>query len=126
VTNEVFSQLVGQPLDLCAGSKGLSRAGVEFLLANAEPAGGLGTDAEWVILLHRAGFSIGSLLVDGLDWETADRYLPQAADAETQHQAAEAYDANAKHWEFRVHVLQETVDAGLAALRQPLKQERTG
>ena len=125
VTNEVFSLLIGQPLDLTAGSKGLSRAAVEFLLANADPAQALGTDAEWVVLLHRAGFSIGSVLVDGLDWETADRYLPHAADVETQRRAAEAYDADAKHWEFRVRVLNETTRAGLAALTQPLKQERT-
>ncbi len=124
VTNAIFSHLVGQRLDLCAGSKGLSRAAVEFLLANADPALALGTDSEWVVLLHRAGFSIRPLLVDGLDWETADRYLPQAADAETQQRAAEAYDADAKHWELRVRVQQETVQAGLTAFRQPLKEGR--
>lgn len=121
VTNAVFSHLVGQPLDLCAGSKRLSRAAVEFLLTNADSAQALGTDAEWVVLLHRAGFSIRSVLVDGLDWETADRYLPNAADPETQRRAAEAYDADAKHWEFRVRVLRQTVEAGLAALQQPLR-----
>lgn len=121
VTNAVFSHLVGQPLDLCAGSKGLSRAAVEFLLANADPVQALGTDAEWVVLLHRGGFSIRGVLVDGLDWETADRYLPQAADSETQRRAAAAYDADVAHWVFRVRVLNETTQAGLAALTQPLK-----
>lgn len=122
VTNAVFSHLVGQSLDLCAGSKGLSRAAVEFLLTNADPAQALGTDAEWVVLLHRAGFSIRGVLVGGLDWETADRYLPRAADAETQRRAADAYDADARHWSFRVRVQQETVQAGLAALTRPLKE----
>lgn len=121
ITNDVFSHFVGQPLDLCAGSKGLSRAAVEFLLANADPARGIGTDAEWVVLLHRGGFSIRSVLVDGLDWETADRYLPQAADAETQRRAAVEYDSNPKHWDFRVRIAQETTQAGLAALTRPLK-----
>ncbi len=122
ITNDVFSYLVGQQLDLCAGSKGLSRAAVEFLLANADQGQGLGTDAEWVVLLHRGGFSIRGVLVDGLDWETADRHLPQAADAETQRHAAAEYDLNADHWAFRVRVAQETAQAGILALTRPLKE----
>lgn len=123
ITNAVFSHFVGQELDLCAGSKGLSRAVVEFLLANADPAQALGTDAEWVVLLHRGGFSIRGVLVDGLDWETADRYLPQAADADTQRRAAAEYDTNADRWAFRVRVAHETAQAGLAALTRRLIEE---
>jgi hypothetical protein len=123
ITNDVFSHLVGQTLDLCAGSKGLSRAAAEFLLRNGDTVNGLGSDAEWVVLLHRGGFSIKGLLVDGLDWETADRYLPHAADPETQRREAEAYDADPKHWAMRVRVARETEQAGLAALTRPLKEK---
>lgn len=121
VINDLFSHFLGQPLDLCGGSKGLSRAAVEFLLGNADLEHGLGSDAEWAVLLHRGGFPIHSLLVDGLDWETADRYLPQAADAETQRRLADAYDTDPAHWEFRTQLLAEIVRAGLAALTRPLK-----
>lgn len=120
ITNDVFSHLLGQRLDLCAGSKAFSRAGAEFLVRNSNPSHGWCTDAEWIVLLHRAGFTIGSLLVDGLDWETADRYLPHAADAETQRRAAEACDADPRNWEGRVRVAQESIQAGLAALERPL------
>ncbi len=122
ITNEVFSHFVGQKLDLCAGSKGLSRAAVEFLLANADPVRALGTDAEWVVLLHRGGFSIRGAWVDGLDWETADRYLPQAADAETQRRAAAEYDLDVDHWAFRVRIAQEITQAGINALTRSLKE----
>ncbi len=121
ITNAMFSHLVGQSLDLCAGSKGMSRAAAEFLLRNAERERALGTDAEWVVLLNRGGFSIGTIAVDGLDWETADRYLPQAADPETQRRAAAEYDTDPQHWAFRVRIAQETADAGLDALVRQLK-----
>lgn len=120
ITNAVFSQLLGEPLDLCAGSKGFSREAAEFLARNSQPSHGWCTDAEWIVLLHRAGYGIDSLLVDGLDWETADRYLPHAADAETQRRAAEAYDLDPANWEARVRVAQESIQAGLAALDRTL------
>ncbi len=122
IANDVFSYLVGQELDLCAGSKGLSREAVKLLVANADPVKAIGSDAEWVVLLHRAGCSIKGVLVDGLDWETADRNLPQAADAETQRRIAAEYDLSADHWAFRVSVAQEIAQAGINALTRPLKE----
>jgi hypothetical protein len=122
ITNQAFSHLLGQPLDLCAGSKAFSRAAAEFLARNSQPSRGWCTDAEWIVLLHRAGFSIESILVDGLDWETADRYLPHAADAEAQRNAAEAYDLDPQNWESRVRVAHESIQAGLSALERSLAQ----
>ncbi len=121
ITNAIFSHLVGQPLDLCAGSKGLSRAAAAFLLRHGDSVNGLGSDAEWVVLLQRGGFSIRGMEVEGLDWETADRYLPAAADAETQRRLAAEYDADAQHWAFRVRVARETAAAGLAAFTRELR-----
>lgn len=121
ITNEVFSRLIGQRLDLCGGSKGISRAAVEFLLRNANTMNGLGSDAEWAVLLHRGGFSVRGIEVDGLDWETADRYQPHAADAERQRRLAAEYDTDPKHWEFRARVAYETAQVGLDAMTQELK-----
>jgi hypothetical protein len=124
ITNSLFSTLLGQPLDLSAGSKGFSRRAVEFLLANSQPGRAMGADSEWIVLLHRAGFRIDSLLVDGLDWESADRYRDAAADMDAQRQAALAYDADPAHWAARVAVAQEIVEAGLDALQRHLKESR--
>ena len=121
ITNEVFSNLLGQPLDLAAGSKAFSRGATEFLVRYSRPSHGWCTDAEWIVLLHRAGCSIQSLLVDGLDWETADRYLPHAADAETQRRGAEAYDADPQNWVSRVRLAHESIQAGFAAMERTLE-----
>jgi hypothetical protein len=103
ISNQVFSYLLGQPLDLSAGSKGFSRLAVEFILA------------------QRGGFRIDSLLVDGLDWESADRYQDEAAGKLAQHHAASVYDSEAENWELRVKIALEIVESGLEALQRNLK-----
>ncbi|MBN1966397.1 MAG: hypothetical protein JW910_17235, partial [Anaerolineae bacterium] len=115
ISNAVFSHLLGQPLDLSAGSKGFSRAAAEVILRHSEPGCALGMDAAWPVLLQRAGFRIEAVLVEGLDWESADRWLDRAADDDAQRQAAETYDADPAHWARRVAVALEIVQSGLAA-----------
>lgn len=122
LSNDVFSHLLGRPLDFSSGSKGFSRAAVEFLLRNSPPGNVMGTDSEWIVLLHRAGYRIDAVDVEGLDWETADRYLDYAADDETQSRVAAEYDADPEHWSFRVRLAQDIIDAGFAALVRPLKE----
>lgn len=123
LSNDVFSQVLGRPLDFSSGSKGFSRAAAEFLLRHSPPGNVMGTDSEWVILLHRAGFRIDAVDVDGLDWETADRYLDHAADAETQRRVAAEYDADPEHWSFRVRVAQDIIDAGFDALKREIEKD---
>lgn len=121
VINSIFSRLLGQPLDLTSGSKGLSRQAARFLIANTRPGHGLGGDAEWPVLLCRAGFTLTRFDVDGLDWETADRYLDGPADERLQREAAGVYDAIAENWAHRVSVAQGIIDAGIDAWLRPLQ-----
>ena len=113
LSNQVVSYLVGRDMDVSAGSKGFSRWAAEFILANTQPEHPLGADGEWTVLLHRAGVTIGYIEVDGLDWETADRYQDQAAGSELQKQMAEAYDKDADHWSERVRIANEIIRMGL-------------
>jgi hypothetical protein len=116
--NAVFSDALGQPLDLGGGMRGFSRAAARVVLANSQP--GWWGDAAWPVIVQRAGFAVRYLAVDGMDWETPDRYRERAADADTQRRAAEDYDADADHWAFRVRVALEIVQEGLAAGRRAL------
>jgi hypothetical protein len=111
-------------LDLSAGSKSFSRRAAEYLIAHSIPGRALGMDAEWPLLLHRAGFAIEYVEVEGLDWESADQFADNAADAETQRRAAERYDADPKHWARRVEVAMEIVAAGFDAMQRELKTDR--
>jgi hypothetical protein len=121
MSNAVISNLVGLELDLSAGSKGFSRAAVETLMANTQPQRAMGADSEWIIILHRAGFKVETMLVDGLDWETADRHQEAVADAQTQRVLAAEYDAVADNWQMRVGVAAEIIEVGLEAMSRPLK-----
>jgi hypothetical protein len=115
ISNRVVSFLVGRAMDVSAGSKGFSWQAVQFLMANCKPGRALGTDGEWPVLLHRAGFKINYVAVDGLDWESADRFRNRAADSLSQSSAAEAYDADPENWERRTQVALEIVQSALEA-----------
>lgn len=120
LSNRVISHLLGRCMDVSAGSKGFGRRAVACLLANCRPHRALGADGEWPVILRRAGFPVGYREVEGLDWESADRYQGQAADGAAQRRAAEAYDADPSHWARRVEVADEIITAGLEAFTRPL------
>jgi 2-polyprenyl-3-methyl-5-hydroxy-6-metoxy-1,4-benzoquinol methylase len=120
-SNRVISHLLGREMDVSAGSKGFTRQAAAFLDAHTQPGASMGMDAAWLVLLNRAGYRIKYVEVDGLDWESADQFRMEAADAETQRQAAAEYDADARHWEWRAKVADEVVKTGIWAANLPLE-----
>jgi len=130
ISNQVISFLLGQSIDVSAGSKGFSRQAGEFIVANCEPGYALGTDAEWPLVLMKGGFQVKSVLVEGLDWESADRYRQEAADSQSQKDAAETYDSDPQNWARRVAVAEEIVRLGLETMDRDVhpaaKQENSG
>jgi hypothetical protein len=120
ITSHVFSAILGQDLDLSAGSKGFSRAAAEWIVRNSHPGRASGKDSEWVVLAHRGRFHISQVLVDGLDWEIPDQYQDRAADADRQRTIREAYDAKPESWAMRVGVAVEIAEAGVEAMRRRL------
>ncbi|MBK8027862.1 MAG: hypothetical protein IPK19_42435 [Chloroflexi bacterium] len=120
ITNGVFSQILGQTVDFSAGSKGFSRACAEFILRNSPPEYPIGTDSEWIVLAWRGGFEVRPAFFDGLDWESADQFQAEAADPERQSRLAAEYDRDPAHWQTRLRIAQEIIDAGFEALRRPL------
>jgi hypothetical protein len=120
ISNRVISHLLGRPVDVSAGSKGFSRTAAAYVIANTIPGHALGTDGEWPVLLQRAGFRVDYISVDGLDWESADRFQEQAANPYSQRQAAGAYDADPQNWQHRIAVAMEIVHCGLVASERDL------
>ncbi|MBV7333360.1 hypothetical protein KFU94_35015 [Chloroflexi bacterium TSY] len=113
IINTIASSILTQSVDLGGGSRGLSRAAAQFLIEHTTP--GSWGDAQWPILLHRAGFRVDYVALDGLEWESPDRYRNQAATSGQRSQAAETYDQDAKHWARRVQIAQEIIQEGLVA-----------
>jgi hypothetical protein len=125
LSNRVSSYFLGQNADFSAGSKGFSRQAAKFILANTRPGKPFGVDAEWPIILRRAGLRVGSIHVAGLDWESADRYQPAAAGKDQQRQAAAEYDADPAHWAYRTQIAHEIIESAFEAAHKPL-QPREG
>ena len=121
ISNSVVSNLLDQVVDVSAGSKGFSRAAAGYIVANCEPVHPLGADAEWPLILKKAGFQLAYLAVDGLDWESADRFLGEAADSTRQRQAAQAYDSDPENWAHRVGVALEIVRSGFEAANREIE-----
>ena len=117
IINEVASHLLERTVDICAGSKGLSRRLLRFLLPQI-PADGWG-DVSWALLANQGGFLVGYLAADGLDYETADRYQPCAADAAAQQLHAADIDSNPEEWARRVRVAREILAEGLLVNKHP-------
>lgn len=113
LSNAVISFLVGQEMDVSAGSKGFSRQAASYVIEHTQPGHALGTDGEWTVLLKRAGFKVDYVEVAGLDWESADRYQRQAADPQRQRQAGMIYDADPANWARRTAVAEEIIRVGL-------------
>jgi hypothetical protein len=120
ISNRVVSQLLDRPVDASAGGRGFSSRATAFALANSRPVRALGTDAEWPVLLRRAGFTIDYRTVDGLDWEIPDQFQSRAAGPERQEEFARAYDADLANWAKRMEVALEIIRAGLEAAERPL------
>lgn len=125
ISNIVISYLIGKDMDFSAGSKSFSQHAVEYIIAKCSPGHALGTDAEWPLILHLAGFDIDYIEVNGLDWETPDQHKPHAADIETQLREAKGYDKNPTNWSHRVDVALEIVKQGLNTM-QKVKDVKSG
>lgn len=118
--NNIFSSLLGKPVDLGGGSRIFSRAAAMCLLAYSPPENAPGTDAEWPVLLHRAGFAVDYLAVDGLEWEWPDRLAGKPADEEARRRAAAAYDQDIAHWLQRASLALKVIQAGVEAWRREI------
>lgn len=118
IINAVGAYLLWQPVDLGGGSRGFSQPVAQAVVRHAVPEH-LG-DAEWPLLAQRAGFRVGYLAVDGLDWETPDHHQARVADPERQRLVAETHDRDPDRWARRTQLALQIVQEALTAAERPL------
>lgn len=107
-------------LDVCAGSRGLSRRAAGLLLRHTD--GPVWGDVSWPVLLHRFGYHLQHVAAEGLEWETPDHFRETVATpAERQAVAAEV-DRDPAEWARRVDVAGQILAEGLAAAQAPLRE----
>ena len=116
LANRVVSRLYGAEVDVCSGSRGLSRRAIEYLATHGQ-VHDVGTDGEWPILLRRAGgFRCEHLLTEGLEFETADRFPDAVARAGGLTAWNAERDREAERWVFRTRLAGDIIAGALHAL----------
>jgi hypothetical protein len=110
--NHVFGLAWGQPLDITAGARGLSRRAAGMLIDLDDPEPTAGNDGAWPLYLARhADFAIGYAATEGLEWETPDRYADAIAAAGGLDAWLAAYDADPQQWAFRTRLAAHEIEA---------------
>jgi hypothetical protein len=113
LANRVVSRFFGADVDVCSGSRGLSRRAIDYLAAHSRERS-VGADAEWPVLLLRAGtFQWEHILTEGLEFETADRYQDEVVRAGSLAAWNAARDRDAVCWTFRVRLAGDIIMAAL-------------
>ncbi|MFB0536578.1 MAG: hypothetical protein ACETWR_16535 [Anaerolineae bacterium] len=115
LANRVFSRVYGQERDITSGSRGLSRRAAELLLIHSREEGA-GVDAEWPLIVSRfPELRSGYTLCEGLEFETADRYQREIAQAGGLERWLETQSARPELWVHRLRVACEIAEAALRA-----------
>ena len=109
--NHCFGLVWGQPLDVTAASRGLSRRAAELIVAECdEPT--IGNDCIWPLFLaQRPELVVGYAATEGLEWETPDRFADEIAALGGLDAWLADHDADVARWAERLRLAQIEVDA---------------
>jgi hypothetical protein len=113
IINHVYATSSGNTWDVTAAARGISRRAALALLEGCSDRS-IGTDVAWPLFLSRAGgFTLGYLAIEGLEFETADRYADQIAAAGGLAQWIAQIDANPQQWAFRLELARIEVESAI-------------
>lgn len=105
IVNHAFGLAFGDPLDVTAAARGLSRRAIDELLALPSPEPTIGNDCAWPLYLARVPeLVIGYAATEGLEWETPDRFGDEIAAAGGLDVWLMHHDADPQRWELRVRL----------------------
>ncbi len=111
IINHCFGLVWGQPLDVTAASRGLSRRAAGMLVTECdEPT--IGNDCVWPLFLARyPELSLGYAQTEGLEWETPDRFTDEIEAIGGLDAWLADHDADVARWADRLQLAQIEVGA---------------
>ena len=111
IVNHVFATASGHAWDVTAATRGLARRAAEAILAGC-PDEEVSTDVSWPLFLERAGgFSLGYIATEGMEFETADRYGEEIAQAGGLARWMARLDADPRNWAHRLDMARVEIEA---------------
>lgn len=113
VVNHVYASVSGHAWDVTAAARGLSRRAAAAILAGC-PDESIGTDVSWPLFVERAGgLTLGYIVTEGLEFETADRYADQICAAGGLERWIAQLDADPRRWIERLEIARLEVASAL-------------
>ncbi len=113
IINHVFERVSGRAWDTGAGARGLSRRAAVAIVAGCLDDQ-ISNDVSWPLCLQqRGGFTFGYIETEGLEFETADRFPAEVAQAGGVTQWSEQLDDDPQHWATRLELARIEVAAML-------------
>jgi hypothetical protein len=113
IINQVYATVAGRAWDVTAAARGLSRRAAAAILELCHEHS-IGTDVAWPLFLQRAGgYTLGYHATEGLEFETADRFADQVAQAGGLAQWIAAIDADPQQWALRLDLARLEVAAAI-------------
>ncbi len=113
IINHVFERVSGRAWDTGAGARGLSRRAAEAIVTGCLDDQ-ISNDVTWPLCLQqRGGFTFGYIETEGLEFETADRFSAEVAQAGGVAQWSEQLDDDPQHWATRLELARIEVAAML-------------
>lgn len=118
IVNRVFALASQKNWDVTVGARGLSRRAAGAIL-NGCPDEKLSTDVSWPLFLQRlGGYTFGYLEVEGLEFETADRFLDEVAAAGGMQAWIARIENDPWQWAHRLEMARTEIKAMLPYLPQ--------
>jgi len=109
LTNKAFSLAFGQIVDVTAGSSAMNREAAKIIVSDSKSDIN-DTDTEWPIIVVERGMKVDSLLLEGLEFETADYYADQIAAAGSLENWMEQTYGHSNMWKYRSEMTRKSVE----------------
>lgn len=113
IANHGFALASGLRWDMMAAARGLSRRAAELIVETCTDDT-VGSDCSWPLLCRAAGLELGYLEVEGLEFETLDRFGDEIAALGGPQAWLERLDADPRQWATRLGLAQAEIASAIA------------
>lgn len=111
IVNHAFTFATGLPWQLTVGARGLSRRAAQAILSGC-PDEEFTTDVSWPLYLQKVGgFSLSYLEVDGMEYETIDKYPAEVESVGGKAAWITKLDQDPANWIFRMQLACKEMEA---------------
>lgn len=119
IAKRIMSKIIRQQVDFMNGPLILSKKALKFIAENGHEKG-VGSCAEFCILVSQAKLTITNLEVDGLTWEDPDRYPKLIEKSKTYDDWKYDTYHSLYEWRKRVDFLNKQVEVMIRLSEEPL------